>query len=85
MASGDDRLLEPPDIEGFEYIIYHLQDLGYTDSEGNGLSYQEIDSYSRLTGVVLSSWDASTLKSLSSDFASQLQKRDVNEETPYKQ
>lgn len=80
----DERLLEQPDIEGFDYLMYILQDLGYTDSEGNALSYSEIESYTRLTGVELSSWDVMTLKQLSSDFASQIQKRDMNEETPYK-
>ncbi len=62
-----------------------LQDLGYTDSEGHGLSYSEMESYCNLTGVSLSPWESSTLKQLSSDFASQLQKREMNDETPYKQ
>ncbi len=84
LLANNERLLERPDIEGFEYMIEMLQDLGYTDSEGHGLPYSEIQSYCSLVGVELSSWDASTLKKLSSDFAVQLQKRDMNDETPYK-
>jgi len=82
--SDNQRLLEPPEIDGFDYILHILQDLGFTDSEGKGLSYSEIESYCNLSGEVLSSWETITLKYLSSDFASQLMKKDINEETPYK-
>jgi len=83
-AANNERLLEQPDIEGFEYVVGYLQDLGYTTSDGHGLPYSEIESYCNLTATDLTPWEAEVIKKLSSEFASQLQKRDINDETPYK-
>jgi hypothetical protein len=82
--NGKHDLLKYPDIEGFEYIIEYLEDLGFYDKEGNGLNFQEIQAWSNLTGVELSAWEATTLKHLSAEFSSQMRKTDKDEPTPYK-
>lgn len=61
-------LLHLPDIEGGQYLIDILQELNFGVANGFGLapiSYQEIESYCKLSKRILTAWDSTVLHKLS--------------------
>lgn len=69
---------EMPDIEtehAAGYLIAMLQEAGLMSSNGMGpvpLSWQEIDSWIRVSGRVLPMWERLMVKTLSEDYVSEL-------------
>lgn len=78
----NDKVLELPDLECFDYMIGYLKDLGFIDSQSNGLSFTEIKNWCDLTGVDLDAWESQTLKELSSIFAIEFSKKSIEEPYP---
>lgn len=66
-----------PDIEGAEYIVELLHEVGPVGSNGygvEGLKWTEIQSWLALTGLFLCPWEILLIKQLSDDFASEYNK-----------
>ncbi len=79
--------VEYPPIMGADYIIEHLNNLGWYSSSGMGvtsLSYQEIEAYIRLTNASLSPNEVLLIKQMSSLYASYCQEKNPNAKIPYK-
>lgn len=76
-----------PDIDGGEYLIGYLRELGFCQSNGMGvseLSFQEISAWMHATGLRLNPWEALTLKKLSSEYVAQLHaSKDPLEPAPF--
>lgn len=75
--SEDHQHLRLPDLDeyGAAYIVGLLQEAGLMSSSGMGplaLSWTEIDSWLRCTGLDLSTWEKLTLKSLSEEYVTEL-------------
>lgn len=83
------RLLQMPDIEEHSagYLIGLLQEAGLMSSNGMGpvpISWQEIYAWVNLTGISLSTWELTTIKSLSEEYVSELiQATDKERPPPY--
>jgi len=79
--------IEFPPIIGVEYILEHLDRLGWVSSSGMGItsiSYQEIESYIRLTNTSLTPDEVLLIKEMSSLYASYSQEKNPNVTLPYK-
>ena len=79
-----------PKIKGFEYLASAFQELGMAGNGGmsiNPTSWQEIESYIRLTGSWLSSWDAQMLMEMSRAYVNWRNKgseqADIADDVPY--
>jgi hypothetical protein len=64
---GNDRYTTPPDIMGCDYMIDIAAEIGL-DQAGEPISYQEIKAYCEATGASLTSWEALTLRKMSSAY-----------------
>ena len=81
--NGNDRLLELPELDGYAYILDYLAEIGWITADGNGVTFQEIESWSRLTKTDLTFWESGAIKNLSNLFANQMAKKDPKEKAPY--
>lgn len=63
-------LLDLPEVDAGQHLVDYLLQLGPTIG-GEPLTYQEIAAWCGLTGIVLSSWEAVTLRALSASYASE--------------
>jgi hypothetical protein len=77
-----------PDIEPFGYIIETLTRIGVALNSGNGvhgITWQELDSFVRMTRLRLTGWEAEIIKRLSAVYASNVLKYDnVDAPAPYR-
>lgn len=69
-AGVKNRSPKMPEIEHGEHILGYLQELG-TLKGGEPLPFFEIESWSRMTGVNLTSWGASMIRRLSQVYCAQ--------------
>lgn len=70
-----------PPIAGGEHIIDMLFELGVSNSSNSAIEFSEIKAWSELTGTVLTSFEALTIRELSSAYVIQLNKS-VNRHEP---
>ena len=76
----DSPSLELPTVEGYAHLLTDITELGYCTSAGFGqavLSYQEIYSWSCLTGTAVTAWEAVTLRRLSRAYCEQVARSKV--------
>jgi len=79
--------IEYPPIMGAEYLLEHLNNLGWASSSGMGIvsvSFQEIEAYVRLTNSSLSPDEVLLLKQMSSAYVAYSQEKNPNAILPYK-
>lgn len=73
-----------PQVTYFKYLLDILSDMGYGFST-DGLTFQEIESFLRMTNIELSQFEIVALRNLSLDYLSMLNRaKDKNCEAPYK-
>lgn len=73
-----------PEITHFKYLLDILSDMGY-GIQSDGLTFQEIESFCRLSDIELSRVEIVALRGLSFDYINMLQKaKDKDCEIPYK-
>jgi len=75
-----------PDIAGAEYLVNHLNVLGWCTSNGMGLSaisFQEIDAYMARCNVSLSGDEVLLLKRMSQAYVINVQNKDPKAQPPY--
>ncbi len=73
-ANEDSFLLKMPDVAEGEYLVPMLFEAGLVSQSGMGvapLSWQEIQAWLNCTGVVLHTWEATTIKQMSDAYASE--------------
>jgi len=81
-----------PNIEGYEYLLHHLQTLGYFSSTGMGtapLSFTEINSYMQATQTYLTPREVLAIRKLSENYIAEMSNdspmakhpHSINEET----
>ena len=79
--------LKLPNIEGAEYLVALLSEVGFVQHTGMGatsIPWTEIDSWLRCTQLNLSVWEKLVLKEMSEVYASQLiTSTDKNHPAPY--
>jgi len=66
--------LEMPPVEYGGYLLQYLMEVGPATSNGFGpgvISWQELQAWEHMTGVILTSWEATTLRMLSGHYVSQ--------------
>jgi len=66
-----------PDLFGFDHIIQWLSAVGPVMPDSSGISpvtYQEIESWQRQTGVELTPWEAETIRMLSCEYVAGIQR-----------
>lgn len=73
-AGAEDVVMAMPPVDAEDlYMIKLLNEIGPASSNGMGISaitYQEIDSWNKLTGVDIESWQCTLLQNLSRAYAS---------------
>jgi hypothetical protein len=75
-----------PDIVGAEYLLEHLNNIGWCTSTGMGLvsiSFQEIDAYMSRCQINLSGDEVLLIKKMSQAYCSQVQNKDPSAKAPY--
>ena len=75
-----------PKIDGAEYILQHLQNIGFYSNNGMGIvpiSYVEIEAYSRLTGLEFTETEISVMKKMSIAYVNQSYDKGMNSKPPY--
>jgi hypothetical protein len=79
--------LELPDIAGAEYMVSLLSEAGFVQNTGLGCSpiqWTEIESWLRVTGLELSTWEKLTIKTMSEVYAGELSQASAkNRPQPY--
>ena len=74
-----------PEITHFKYLLDILSDMGY-GIQSDGLTFQEIESFCRLSDIELSRVEIVALRRLSFDYINMLHKAKDNQcEQPYKE
>jgi hypothetical protein len=73
--------LDLPSIEAGEHLVEYLFEAGPT-SAGEVLTYGEIAAWTRLTGTVLTSWEAKTLRGMSREYLSELHAATAKDRPP---
>jgi len=71
MLENEGAEIEMPPLEWGEYLVAHLFEFGPTVAAGMGsapVGAGELESWSRLTGISLSPWEARTLLRLSREY-----------------
>ena len=74
LVEKDSPALDMPPVEQGVHLIGYLQELGFSNNSGMGaaaLSFLEIRAWQLSTGLVLSPWEALTIKQLSVDYVLQ--------------
>lgn len=76
-----------PNVEPFDYMVGLFSDIGMAINTGNGLTpvtWQEIESFTKGTGVQLTAWEARTIRDMSAKYANGVVRyTNVNVEAPY--
>ena len=75
-----------PNIDGAEYLLHHLNNLGWVSSNGMGItpiSFTEIKNYIEVTESSLTGDEALLLRQMSSYYCSHLQDSNPNSKAPY--
>lgn len=84
-----DRLgnsLPMPEIYGLEYLVSHLNNIGWLSSNGMGItsiSFQEIQAYNELMKAHLSPDEVMTIKNMSNAYVRELNDKDPFKKAPY--
>lgn len=63
--------LDPPEVEAGDHLIKHLFTVG-PSSAGEVLTFSEIAAWTTLTGVVVTAWEAETLRAMSAAYLGEL-------------
>lgn len=75
-SSGDDStFLQFPELDGAGYLVALLQEAGLIMSNGMGaipLTWQEIESWLRVTELQLTVWEKLTIREMSEAYAAEL-------------
>ena len=74
--SGDTAALEPPPLLGCGHLLEWMFECGPVNEGGMGLSplsWQDIESWSRQTGVNATGWESGVIKTLSSAYLNEYQ------------
>jgi len=69
-----------------EYLVVHLNNLGWVSSNGMGISsisFQEIQAYNELTNAHLSPDEVMILKNMSLAYCQEIQDKNPNKKAPY--
>lgn len=87
-SSGDDStFLQFPELDGADYMIGLFQEAGLTMPNGMGvtpLTWQEIESWLRVTELHLSVWEKLTIREMSEAYTAELLKAsDKTATAPY--
>lgn len=79
--------IELPDIEGAEYLVMLLHEAGtviYTGMAATPLSWQELESWQRCTGRVITPWEMFAIKEMSHAYAIEYSHaNDSDKDAPY--
>ena len=78
--------MEFPDIEGAEYMLSHLNNLGWCSSNGmgiNALSFLEIQAYMQLTDSSLTAEEVLIIKKMSQAYVNELQDKNSIKKAPF--
>lgn len=78
--------MEFPDIQGAEYILNHLNLLGWCSSNGmgvNALSFLEIQAYIQLTDTSLTADEVLIIKKMSQAYVNELQDKNSIKKAPF--
>jgi len=71
---SEEAILERlPNVEPFDYMVGLFSDVGMAINTGNGLtplSWQELDCFTKNTGISFTSWEARTIREMSAKYAS---------------
>ena len=73
----DSSFLQLPDLDGAEYLVAHFREAGLMSSQGMGvipLSWQEIESWLRVTELQLSVWEKLTIREMSEAYVGEFNK-----------
>jgi hypothetical protein len=63
-----------PDLMGFDHLAAYLNELGPAGHDSSGMipvSFQELESWSRMTGADVNAWEASMLIRMSRQYCGQ--------------
>lgn len=86
-SNPDSDELQMPELNGADYLVSYLTEIGPAVSSGFGpsvVSWSEIDCWLKRTGLDLSPWEVITLRELSKVYVSELsQASDPNRKAPY--
>jgi len=63
--------IEMPDVSPFDHVAEWFSELGYM-MDRQPLSFQEIQSWSAVTGTILSAWHGSVLRQMSVAYVGQM-------------
>lgn len=75
--------LDLPPIDGMDHLVEQLFEVG-PSAHGDVLTFSELESWSRMTGVVLSPWEAATLRRMSGAYLFEQQEaKDPTRKAPY--
>ena len=81
-------LAELPEVDGCEYLITYLMDVGPAANNGMGqapVSYSEIKAWAELTDTRLSPWDAEMIRRLSRVYVQEsIRAKDPGAPAPYR-
>lgn len=75
-----------PELYGMEYLINHLNNIGWVSSNGMGItsiSFQEIQAYNDLTQSHLSPDEVITIKKMSSAYCAELNDKNPHKKPPF--
>jgi len=70
----DEREVKLPDLFGFDYVVGFLEEAGTAVNGANGfipITFQELESWSRMVGIELTSWCSSTVIKMSRQYCLQ--------------
>jgi len=70
----DEREVKFPDLLGFDYVVGFLDESGTAVNGANGfipITFQELESWSRMVGIELTSWCASMVIKMSRQYCLQ--------------
>lgn len=76
-----------PFVNGMEYLISHLNDLGWVSNTGMGIApitFKEIQAYNELTNSNLSGDEVLILRKMSIAYSNELQDKNPHKKPPYK-
>lgn len=76
-----------PNIDGMEYLLHHCKQIGFTSSNGMGLSpvsYQEIEAYCGLTGLEFTPEEVNVIIEMSRNYVKYVTDKNPNAIAPFK-
>ena len=78
--------LKFPNIDGAEYLLQHLNTMGFSSSNGMGsipISFQEIKAYSDLMGLEFTPQEVLALRAMSEAYVYESHDKSVNAQPPF--